>query len=159
MPKTYEPIASVTLTGNQTGFDFTGIPQTYTDLVLIIDANTTVIVNGFIQFNSDASTLYSNVYLYGSGSGTASGRESTKTKSYFPDAYFITGKGIHIAHIMNYSNTTTYKTIITRENVREAFIFERTILYRSTSAITSINLTGGTFVTGSTFSLYGIKAA
>jgi hypothetical protein len=66
---------------------------------------------------------------------------------------------------MNYSNATTYKTWLSRNNRASASNAPGTEalvgLWRSTSAITElvIGLTGGNFDTGSTFTLYGIKAA
>jgi hypothetical protein len=74
-----------------------------------------------------------------------------------------------IYQIMNYSNTTTYKTSLTRQNTVDAADYNGTLtavgLWRSTSAITSvaIQLTRGgsayNFTSGSIFTLYGIKAA
>jgi hypothetical protein len=62
---------------------------------------------------------------------------------------------------MNYSNATTYKTALARtseDGVAAAYVG----LWRSTSAITSITIDKGSsdnFASGSTFTLYGIKAA
>jgi hypothetical protein len=62
-------------------------------------------------------------------------------------------------NFFNYSNTTTYKTVLTRagrnNQATEAFVG----LWRNTAAITSISLTSQTYTTDSTFTLYGIKAA
>jgi hypothetical protein len=62
--------------------------------------------------------------------------------------------------IQNYSNTTTNKTALIRDNFATYGTFARVALWRSTSAITSITLTmsSSTFATGSQFTLYGIKA-
>jgi hypothetical protein len=61
----------------------------------------------------------------------------------------------------NYSNTTTFKTFLSRTNVASDRVEALVGLWRSTSAITSITLYCGSnsFVTGSTFTLYGILKA
>jgi hypothetical protein len=62
---------------------------------------------------------------------------------------------------MNYSNATTYKTIINRGNTASSTVITRSGMWRSTSAITSItvNNDASNYLAGSTFTLYGIAAA
>jgi hypothetical protein len=63
---------------------------------------------------------------------------------------------------MNYSNTTTYKTWLSRSGASDRATEALVGLWRSTSAITTIALSidaGATYSTGSTFTLYGIAAA
>jgi hypothetical protein len=67
-----------------------------------------------------------------------------------------------IIHFMNYSNTTTYKSLLARGNNAASGTDAIASLWRSTAAITSITFnlqTGGTFDIGSTITLYGITAA
>jgi hypothetical protein len=67
---------------------------------------------------------------------------------------------VGITHFMNYSNTTTYKTALTRSN--SPYGTEAAVnLWRNTSAITSITLfiQSSTLNAGTTFTLYGIAAA
>jgi hypothetical protein len=61
---------------------------------------------------------------------------------------------------MNYSNTTTYKTIIARGSGASNEVKAQVNLWRSTSAITSITVYagGGNFNSGASFTLYGIKS-
>lgn len=65
-------IASVTVgAGGATNIDFTSIPQTYTDLVLVLSAR----VNGNtpgLQFNGDTTSKYNYRWLQGNGSGVSS---------------------------------------------------------------------------------------
>jgi hypothetical protein len=69
-----------------------------------------------------------------------------------------------IAHIQNYSNTTTYKTSIGRGNRPDSLVDATVSLWRDTAAITTIDLAMGSafpannFASGSTLSLYGIAA-
>jgi hypothetical protein len=63
---------------------------------------------------------------------------------------------------MNYANTTTYKTVLTRANAAASGVDASVGLWGSTAAITSITFDlplVRTISTGSTFTLYGIKAA
>jgi hypothetical protein len=62
---------------------------------------------------------------------------------------------------MNYSNTTTNKTCISRAARTDVSTWAFVNLWRNTAAITSLRITGlgETYSTGSTFTLYGIKAA
>ena len=64
---------------------------------------------------------------------------------------------------MNYANTTTYKTVLSRDalnNASDGAVEAFVGLWRSTSAINTIQIKpdSGNFNTG-TFSLYGILAA
>ena len=63
-------------------------------------------------------------------------------------------------NIQNYSNATTYKTTLGRGANTPALTMATVGLWRNTSAITTItySVTANTFATGSTFTLYGIKA-
>jgi hypothetical protein len=170
MPATYDKIASQTLGSNQATVTFSSIAGTYTDLVLIANIKhsfgTTgdVIVDG-LQFNSDTGTNYSKTNLQGNGTTAASDRGSNMTGiSYVAtrssESYFAT----NIINIQNYSNTTTNKTVLLRGagNGTSVGTNAQVGLWRNTAAITSvtINATSSfTIQSGSTFTLYGIKAA
>lgn len=161
MPATYEPIATTTLGSAQASFSFTSIPGTYTDLVAVVVAST--VGNLKIEFNSDTGTNYSNTVVYGDGTSALSGRNSNSTGLLFGTTASTVGKGVNLYYFMNYSNTTTYKTALSRGNDLDAGLVRADVgLWRSTSAITSIKFIsnlGSNLATGSTFTLYGIKAA
>jgi hypothetical protein len=156
MAATYTPIASITLGATVTSVTFSSIPQTYTDLIIIgqgVDSCPEV----FIRFNGDTSALYSNTRLYGNGSAASSDRSSGDTSYYLTTGSFTNGN--FVFQLNNYSNSTTFKTGISRNNTAGAYVALITGLYRSTAAITSIVLTGSANLTvGSTFNLYGIQA-
>jgi hypothetical protein len=168
---TYEPISTQTLSSAQSSVTFSSIPGTYTDLILVVDAKTATTANSdiILRFNSDTGTNYSWTYMYGSGVISASGRNSNENGSRIN--YFVT-PGVtnwgfnSITQIMNYSNSTTYKTHLTRDNSNasdssykgtEAIVG----LWRSTAAITSITIvpSGQNFASGAILTLYGITAA
>jgi hypothetical protein len=62
---------------------------------------------------------------------------------------------------MNYSNTTTYKTLISRASRISLGTETLTSTWRSTAAINRIDVkpSDSTFAAGSTFTLYGILKA
>lgn len=164
MPSTYTPIATTTLT-SASSVTFSSIPGTYTDLVLVSSAkSSTSTVTPRIQFNSDTGTNYSCTYFIGYSGGTLSNRFTNDTS--IPVANFAgnyTEFSPMIISILNYSNTTTYKSLLSRgaNTVSSSDVSAVVGLWRNTNAITSITLqmSSGTFAIGSTFSLYGIKAA
>jgi hypothetical protein len=168
MAITYTPIATQTLGSAAGSVTFSSIPATYTDLVLVTNfqqasGSTTCA----IRFNGDTGTNYSMTVLSGSGVGAVSARSSSVDLIYVPYWSNTANTPIFSTHnIMNYSNTTTYKTVITRfGSTRASDSSMATVaevdLWRSTSAINSIEVFGRSvnFNAGSTFTLYGIKAA
>ena len=161
MAATYEPIATTTLGSASASVTFSSISGSFTDLILVCQGKlVTGTVNNNIRFNSDTSTNYSRTYMYGNGTGAYSGRTSNETYLAFP--YWDTTNGMTIIQIMNYSNTTTYKTALSRNSQPAGTTTTEVGLWRNTNAINAIELfrSGSSdFAAGSTFTLYGIKAA
>lgn len=162
MAKTYEPIATYTIPSAQASYTFTSIPATYTDLILVINGGLSAFDQLNLQFNSDTTTNYSWTYLRGDGTTTTSSRGNTATEIVIGN--ITTGtESVNITQIQNYANTTTYKTLLNRSNYASGRVQASVGLWRATpAAITSIKIyTNGanTFNTGTTFTLYGIKAA
>lgn len=161
MPATYEPIATTTLSTSATDITFSAIPATYTDLVLVFRGNNTSAGNraGYLQFNSDTGSNYSSTYIQGDGSSAASARASSATQALFGNV--LNDDTTTIIQIQNYSNTTTYKTFLSRANSASTVVQAFVSLWRSTSAITSIKLylNADNFASGTIATLYGIKAA
>jgi hypothetical protein len=161
MPSTYTPIATTTLGSAVSSYTFSSIPSTYTDLVLVSNFNggsfswSTRVGNGSV----DSGANYSITRLYGTGSAAASDRYTGET--YFTGN--ITGNSgtNSIIQINNYSNTTTFKTALNRFNDAGAIVFAIVGLWRSTVAINTLQIVAnsGNLPAGSTFTLYGIKAA
>lgn len=162
MANTYEAIATQTLGSATATVTFSSIPSTYTDLVLVVAGSaSTGQRNLLLQFNGDTGTNYSATILYGDGSTAGSVRQTNQTTANV-GGLATTSSSQTVAHIMNYSNTTTYKTILGRGDSATDITAAKVSVWRNTAAINSIVLslaTSDTFVTGTTFSLYGIKAA
>jgi hypothetical protein len=168
---TYEAIATQTLGSDTATITFSSIPGTYTDLVLVVDAQTTATgtsgsPQGMVMtYNSDAGANYSATSLYANTTaGTALSFRFSSQNNARVGAITQTSSGFNALttiNIMNYSNATTYKTSISRSGYQGQYGVEADVqLWRSTSAITSVTLGSDySFKTGSTFNLYGIKAA
>jgi hypothetical protein len=161
---TYTPIATQTLGSSTSTVTFSSIPSTYTDLVLVMQSGTTPSNDDIgMRFNNDSGTNYSSTAVNGS-SGVYSDRSSNASSIQIDYRAFDTTNLNRISsiNIQNYSNTTTYKTSIIR-NSNASIGVEATVgLWRSTSAITRVDLYGiggNSFATGSTFTLYGIASA
>ena len=163
MANTYEAIATQTLGSAAATVTFSSIPSTYTDLVLVVNGSITSGNENFlIQFNSDTASNYSDTSIGGNGTTAISNRETSNTaircNSY---GSITTNLSQYNISIMNYANTTTYKTTLSRGNNTGTGTSANVGLWRSTSAINAVKLlpSASTFTSGSTFSLYGIKAA
>jgi hypothetical protein len=171
---TYTPLYSQTLSGNTTSVTFSNIPTTYTDLRIVASLRSTRSAlwdSLSLRFNSDASSTYSGTNLQSnSSSNMTSGRESNSVLTFtgnFPAASAPSSVfGLITVDILNYSNTTTNKTYLAKGNATlnatNNDLELISLLYRNLSPITSITLlsqTSSSFVSGSTFTLYGIKAA
>jgi hypothetical protein len=165
---TYTPISTYTVTGSTsfTAINLTSIPQTYTDLILVIVGSNTA--SGYsdnlirMRPNSDSSSTYSSTYLTGDGSSATSTRRSGNSIFYLGDIGTV--PSTNIFQFNNYSNTTTYKTILSRTSNTDAMSRVSVGLWQSTSAISSIYIdlnasSGNDWSVGSTFTLYGILAA
>lgn len=160
---TYVALATQTLGSAAASVTFSSISGSYTDLVLV---NQSGLPSDYakLTLNADTGSNYSYTSLYGTGSAAGSNRISGDTSiltnwyAYYPSTV---GNSVGIINIMNYSNSTTYKTVLCRSNAAVAGVEAIVGLWRSTAAITTVTLTAGsgTFGTGSTFSLYGILAA
>jgi hypothetical protein len=160
---TYEAIATTTLGSAASSVTFSSISGSYTDLVIICLVQKEVTGGDYIglRFNSDTGNNYSRVRLSGNGSTAASYQDANQNIAYCDiNVSQFASPGNLIINLNNYSNTTTYKTALTRSNNADSGTAAVVNLWRSTSAITSVTLlSGSNLAIGSTFSLYGIKAA
>jgi hypothetical protein len=166
MPQTYDRIASVTVATAGTAFlIMDNIPSTYTDIVLIANASAASNAQLGMRFNNVSTTSYGGTAMGGNGSIAESGRSVGATFLGL-DFYFslttTAGASVVVSNIMNYSNTTTHKTVISRANNAAQGLSANVGRFASTSAISRIDIisqSATNIAVGSTFTLYGIKAA
>jgi hypothetical protein len=156
---TYEPIATTTLGTATSSVTFSSITGSYTDLVLVTNSFGTGVFFS-IRINGDTGTNYSRTRFNGNGTTATSARDSSASSIAINDLS-STVREIAILNFQNYSNSTTFKTVVFRQNLSSSSVGATVGLWRSTSAITSIalNTFSNTFAVGSTFTLYGIAAA
>jgi len=164
MAITYEPIATTTLGSAAATVTFSSISSAYTDLRIIAQMKNSGSGGDFLAyFNSDNGSNYSRTILGTNGSSTYSARSSSATNARFNYSEPINSDGntIFIINIMDYSNTTTFKTAISRGDRGATSTVAIVNLWRSTSAINNIQFfTDATnFAAGSIITLYGIKEA
>jgi hypothetical protein len=177
MPATYEPIATQTLGSAAASVTFSSIPATYTDLVLVAnwwDTETGNDSRCLVQVGNasvDTGSNYSSTAVLGNSAGATSVRNTNRQQfdNYAGGANnAATSRALSIYQFLNYSNTTTFKTVLYRQNSLETAVVDNGTaavvgLWRSTVAINTIKIlprTGTTNIrTGASFTLYGIKAA
>lgn len=164
MAVTYKLIETITVgSGGAASIAFASIPQTYTDLQLVISSGTTDASLSFINlgFNSSTSNFTSREL---SGNGTSA---STGTIARFIGFGFGTTAGTSLMnnvslYIPNYTGST-YKSYsvdaVSEQNATAAYQTLHAGLWSVTSSITSIQLVynAGNFRQHSSASLYGIK--
>jgi hypothetical protein len=159
---TYVPIATTTLASTATSYTFSSIPSTYTDLVLV--CNGAFSGNDFpmIQFNGDTASNYSVLQLSASSTGPHTYHFSA-VAWYTADAG---GSGTNpwnlIINLNNYSNTTTYKSGLSRYNNTANQTVATSGLWKNTAAINAIKVltaNGTNLAVGTMLSLYGILGA
>lgn len=161
MALTYDPIATTTLGSAASSLNFTSISSNYTDLIVVISTKSTTDSYVKTTYNNDTNSNYSWTKLIGTGSSALSNRGSNQTS--WQSFYTYNGESFNtvIFNLMNYSNTTTYKTVLMRENSAGFEVDAFVNLWRSTAAITSIKFekVSGNFDSGTTATLYGVKAS
>jgi hypothetical protein len=157
---TYTEIARINGDGSATTITFSSIPSTYTDLVLVANIFTTANANQVLRVNGDSGGNYSTTVLYGNGTSALSTRGSNNNAMTFQTDLFATSTipATTVFNFMNYANTNTFKTVISRSNKANQSTETHVNLWRNTAAITSITISGATFTSDATFSLYGIAS-
>ena len=163
MALTYVPLATTSVSNGTTNYmEFSGISSSYTNLIMVVQGGNQNASYGLgLRFNSDSNSNYSVTQLTGNGTTSASARETSQPQiiiggNGFGGSNLVTD--ITKIYINNYSNTTTYKTTIGRNDIPGSVVGTTAGLWRSTAAIATIRITAQSsyFVNGSTATLYGI---
>jgi hypothetical protein len=156
---TYIALASNDL-GSVDTVTFTSISGAYTDLHIVVAGKVAASSQNLqLRFNSDANANYYTNFFATTGSSGRSGAETYMVVDRY--GYFTTSQTTIVLDVMNYSNTTTKKTLICNSTNTAEGIGLRVGLWDSSAAITSVTLflSGSTWAAGSTATLYGIAAA
>lgn len=162
---TYIPLATITLSSTDSSIDFANIPNSYKDLVLVVNGATSESVTDSsiaLRVNSDTGSNYSWVYAWGTGSATASG-SSADSRIFIgrlPGYSSASTPGTILVQMMDYSATDKHKTVLTRGNNTSGVVSMHAGRWASTNAVNTLSVSrydfASGFVAGATFSLYGI---
>jgi hypothetical protein len=161
---TYTPIATTTISGTSTATVTFNSFSGYTDVRLIVSVKSNSGSADLLKVAVNTSSSISRTGIYGNGTAAGSYRQSSEPVLYVDDVPASSSASYNLTtfDFMNYSNTTTYKTVLSRLNNTSAGTRAQVYLVPSTSAITTLTLTmnsGSNIGDGSTFTLYGIAAA
>lgn len=166
----YESIASTSPTSG-TSITFSSIPSTYKHLQIRYSIITDAYSDIRIRFNGDTGSNYTSHILWGRDNGSVGAEGYTATTSGLIYSNNIEGTtntypNVGIIDIIDYADTSKYKTVRTlagddnnnQINPR-SMVQLSSNAWLSTTAINSITILTGTYATGTTISLYGIKGA
>jgi hypothetical protein len=168
MAITFTAIASVTVTNaTQATIEFTSIPNTYTDLVLLLSARTNDSY-GYTDIGVTLNSTNRNAAKVVYGVDGAAGSYSPSTaQNFFSEA---SGAGstantfgngmVYIPNYTSSSNKSLGGDAVSENNASLTVMALSAGLFTVTSAVTTITLTPGastSFVQHSSATLYGIK--
>jgi hypothetical protein len=169
MAVTHKLIQTITVgSAGAASIEFGSIPQTYTDLMLVVSGRSVYAANAtaiYMRFNNDTGTNYSRRRLHGSGSSVLNGSSTDNSliMSVFLDGASSTASVFSNAsvYIPNYAGSTQKSVSTdsaTENNATEAYTTFQASLWTGTAAITSITILGDAdFAQYTSASLYGIK--
>jgi hypothetical protein len=153
-------LASITLQQASTSVSFSGIPQNYRDLVLVVSGTISGSQgNNWLYFNNDTThSNYSFVRMLGTGSSTSS-TLSTSGENNGPSVSDMTPtQNQVIVQVMDYSATDKHKTRLSRSDQPSSTTIAYASRWASTAAVNSLTFAGGNggnLVSGTTLNLYG----
>ena len=156
----YDSIATVSASGSSV-VTFSSIPSTYKHLQLRCFSTPSGASYNYLRLNSDTGSNYSFHQLTGDGS-TAGAAGGASQNLVYINNYSSTQPAVAIIDILDYQNTNKNKTIRSLAGVDSngaGYVQFRSGAWYNTAAVSTITITvdGGTYSTGSSFALYGIK--
>ena len=164
MAVTYKLIETVTVgSGGASSIEFGSIPQTYTDLMVVVSGRTSGSVSGLnITFNGNTSN-YSSRTLQANGAAASSYGTYNRNAGFLnissETASVFGSSAIYIPNYAGSTNKSYSADGAAENNATTAYSGIIAGLWSNTAAITSVSLSpmDGSFVQYSSASLYGIK--
>lgn len=162
---TCELISTTTVgSGGAATIEFSSIPQTFTDLRVLLSGRRSNAAGGFFVSFNGVTTDLSSRRIEGSGSSVAMNTDSSFITVYGISASVYTASVFGSAKIdvLNYTSSN-HKSVnvfgVNENNATEAYQSFVTGVWTSSAAITSLtlSLSSGSFDQYSSASLYGIK--
>jgi hypothetical protein len=169
MANTYTLISSNVLSTTAASVTFSAIPATYTDLIIraSIRTNNAAVDDSLLITANGTSTQYSSTYLRGSGSAATSARATSDDYFRYPSVVgnnatsnTFSNTEIYFPNYAGSANKVIASFSVAETNATAANMDVVAGLIRNTSAITEIIIdqpSGNSFLSGSSFYLYGIK--
>lgn len=165
-------IAQTSLTAAATAVEFIGIPSTFEDLILVVSARGDAALGSVelrIRMNEDTAANYDFNRIQADGA-TLDAATASATSIAAADTIAAANAPAGAAttlrcEIPGYARTSFHKGVLLHSGLRQSAtsVVNRLSygLWRNTAAINrlTLNLSSGSFVPGSTFTLYGRKAA
>ena len=160
-------VSTVTVgAGGAASIEFTSIPQSGTDLLLVISGRSSVGTNtGGFRVNGDNTTSYSLRRLQGTGSGVSSSAWNPGDEVYYPisssldTANTFNNTAIYFANYSSSANKAGSVDGVSENNATAARQEIYAWSYNKTNAITAISIYAQGFVQHTTASLYLITKA
>lgn len=167
MALTYEPIATTTLTSDGQTITFSSIPQTYTDLRVVLISKGGGGDDQFLKYNGVGTSFYHTHGFYSTGATTTSYIYTNNTGRINPGGIYhdTTRDLIWTMDIFDYTSSNNYKTTLHTmyaEYIGNAngVVNATQVFSNASTAITSIELfTGNYWTAGGNATLYGILKA
>jgi len=168
MANTFIKIETITVGTAIASITFSAIPQTYTDLQLVISSRTSRASDSdglFITFNS-VTTGYTQRDVLGSGTAAVSGNTSLRYIGETPGnnatASVFGNAQVYIPNYTSANNKSYSVDAVAEDNDSSAYVSLVAGLWSNTAAITSIGIspqTGPNLNQYTTATLYGIKSS
>jgi len=165
MANTYVAIATTTVgSGGASNIEFTNIPQTYTDLAILLSGRGTGSGENrvvYIYPNGSSSNMSSkDIFGDNSSVGTGSFNGQVYINGALSTSNVFGNALIYITNYTSSNNKSMSGDVVIENNAALAYRFLSAFLWSNSSAITSLTLEvdgTDTFVQYSTATLYGIK--
>lgn len=148
----YVALATTVLSSTVSSVTFSSIPNTYRDLVLVVNGQTSTTAGASLQFNGDSGTNYSMGFMFAT-SGVVQSEQYSSQTSIGIGAFQTNGINVH--HIMDYSVTNKHKTVLVRRDT-PSYVVAGVGRWFNTNAITTVRFNANNMTSGTTLSLYGI---
>ena len=150
-------LGAITLQASSSSIVFSSIPNTYRDLLLIVDGNVTGSLTTQLRFNGDSGSNYLHV---SAASDNANNRYSVAGTATFinaaPDFGTNTRFNQHY-YIFDYAQTDKHKAVGVKHGMGDLSPNMVAARWASTAAITTLELSSSAnaFAAGTRVSLYG----
>jgi hypothetical protein len=169
MPNTLIPIQTYTLSATTASVTFSNIPQNYTDLKVVVsgradavDGGTASWMSTLIRINGSSAGSHRFIYADGSAANSSGNGSTIWTYTVGSNATANTFGNFEM-YIPNYASTTQNKSYsvdaVTENSAALSGMWMQVGLVSNTAAVTSLGFATntGSFVAGSTFTLYGVS--